>query len=131
MSRREYYQKNKEEIKRKAREYYYANRDEQRARQQKHRARNPRLVQHQNRKAKFGIGLAEYEARYRQQGGICDICFRPIEMGARAHLDHCHTTKKLRGFLCVDCNLGLGRFKDNPKFLQSAIIYLIKHGVSP
>ncbi len=31
--------------------------------------------------------------------------------------DHCHTTNKPRGLLCVRCNAGLGYFKDNSEHL--------------
>lgn len=129
MSKAEYYQQNKEEIKRKARAYYHANKDAQRARQQRARLENPRKVKDSNRRAKFGITLTEYEDIYHKQGGLCDICLVPIEMGPGAHLDHCHTTGKIRGFLCQDCNFGLGRFEDNPNRLRQAITYLARHGV--
>jgi len=39
-------------------------------------------------------------------------------------IDHDHETGKVRGILCVNCNLGLGSFKDNPKVLKNAINYL-------
>ena len=39
-------------------------------------------------------------------------------------LDHCHETKQFRGFLCENCNMGLGKFMDDIQILRSAIIYL-------
>jgi len=45
-------------------------------------------------------------------------------MGNKAHLDHCHTTGKIRGFLCQKCNHGLGLFNDSIQALKSAIEYL-------
>ena len=39
-------------------------------------------------------------------------------------VDHCHTTGKVRGLLCDNCNVGLGRFKDNITLLEKAIKYL-------
>jgi len=39
-------------------------------------------------------------------------------------IDHCHTTGKIRGVLCDDCNIALGKFKDDPKILMKAINYL-------
>jgi len=40
------------------------------------------------------------------------------------HLDHDHGTGAIRGFLCIDCNHGLGKFKDDPAMLLRAIVYL-------
>lgn len=36
-----------------------------------------------------------------------------------------NNSKKVRGLLCQQCNTGLGMFKDNIKYLESAIDYLI------
>ena len=33
----------------------------------------------------------------------------------------------VRGLLCSDCNLGLGKFKDNTQSLSNAIKYLKKY----
>lgn len=128
-SRARYYQKNKEEVKRKAREYYHKHKDARKAKQQQARKDNPSMVRAHNVRSKFGITLTEYEDIYHKQGGLCDICLVPISMGPGAHLDHCHTTGKIRGFLCQDCNFGLGRFEDNPNRLRQAITYLARHGV--
>ena len=56
-----------------------------------------------------------------QQKGKCAICNQEME---KPYVDHCHNTKKIRGLLCVNCNFGLGSFKDNPKLLMKAIKYL-------
>lgn len=42
-------------------------------------------------------------------------------------IDHCHTSGKVRGILCSNCNMGIGKFKDNPELLQAAIAYLKKN----
>jgi len=39
-------------------------------------------------------------------------------------LDHCHTTESFRGWICNNCNMGLGRFYDNKEYLKKAIQYL-------
>lgn len=48
------------------------------------------------------------------------------EMRGTKPLDHDHETGEIRGILCHECNRGLGYFKDNTHFLQSASIYLSK-----
>lgn len=42
-------------------------------------------------------------------------------------IDHCHTTGKVRGLLCRQCNIALGKFKEDVTILQSAIAYLKKY----
>lgn len=39
-------------------------------------------------------------------------------------LDHNHTTKEFRGWICNNCNVAIGRFADNVRNLQKAIKYL-------
>lgn len=41
------------------------------------------------------------------------------------HIDHDHTTGKIRGTLCRGCNHGLGNFCDNPQLLIAAAKYLL------
>lgn len=41
-------------------------------------------------------------------------------------LDHCHETREFRGWLCMNCNSGLGRFYDDPDLLTKAISYIQK-----
>lgn len=41
-------------------------------------------------------------------------------------LDHCHETGQFRGWLCHNCNIGLGRFYDDPDLLMKAISYIQK-----
>ena len=40
--------------------------------------------------------------------------------------DHDHITKEFRGWLCHDCNRGLGAMQDDVELLQRAIAYLNK-----
>lgn len=76
-------------------------------------------------KSAHGISLEQYEDKLRDQGSSCAICCIPLESsGYRTHLDHCHTTGKLRDFLCTNCNRGLGHFQDNEEFLMRAVDYL-------
>lgn len=58
-----------------------------------------------------------------EHGYICGIC-KIILTNSSARLDHCHTTGKIRGFLCNSCNFAIGLFGDNIEFLSNAINYL-------
>lgn len=44
-------------------------------------------------------------------------------------LDHDHESGKFRGYLCMNCNLGLGKFMDDPEILANAIKYLRQSSV--
>ena len=63
------------------------------------------------------------EAQYCQ----CAICPRPIRLGKEAHLDHCHVTGKIRGWLCSCCNQALGLVQENPTTLNAMLEYLESH----
>jgi hypothetical protein len=39
----------------------------------------------------------------------------------RFAVDHCHTSGKIRGLLCTNCNTAIGLLKDDPNALQRAI----------
>jgi len=42
-------------------------------------------------------------------------------------IDHCHSTNKVRGVLCNNCNTALGLVGDNISTLTNAVKYLQKH----
>ena len=57
----------------------------------------------------------------------CDCCGRPSKL----FLDHCHSTGRFRGYLCQQCNVGLGNLCDSESGLLQAIQYLCKHASPP
>lgn len=65
--------------------------------------------------------IREYEDVH--ETGQCQICNK-IQENRRLSLDHDHITGKLRGFICHNCNVGLGHFQDDAAILSSAIEYL-------
>lgn len=78
-----------------------------------------------NLKRLYGITFEEYEQKLTEQNNSCEICgIDQIMLGHRLHVDHCHTTGKIRALLCRDCNTLLGRAKDDPGVLQKAAEYL-------
>jgi hypothetical protein len=74
----------------------------------------------------YGIGAVEFDAILERQDGHCAIC--PAEVGSkggrRLSVDHCHRTGRVRGILCSECNLGLGKFRDDPDLIEKAAQYL-------
>lgn len=73
----------------------------------------------------YGINLEQYDAFLQSQGGGCAGC----EGGPKAHrkyldVDHCHDSKEVRGLLCNDCNLVIGKVNDDPAILRRLADYL-------
>ena len=52
----------------------------------------------------------------------CDTC--GVEIKTKKCIDHCHTTMKVRGILCHNCNTALGLIGDNIDTLSAMISYL-------
>lgn len=76
-------------------------------------------------KNNYGITINDYDKMFKEQNGCCFICQKTNTDRVLA-VDHCHTTGKVRGLLCGNCNNGLGRFKDNVESLKKAIEYLTR-----
>ncbi len=109
---------------------YYKDRPEYRREQKRKFAKNnPESVVATKRKGRLGISRADQEALFASQNAQCAICDKEITF-VKSHLDHCHTTGKVRGFLCQWCNYILGNAKDDLKILQRAIEYLEGDGES-
>lgn len=76
-------------------------------------------------KRKYNLSIERYNKMLTEQNNKCFIC--GYEFGQKQgdiYVDHCHTTKQVRGLLCQPCNSGIGYFKDNTDSLQKAIDYL-------
>ena len=80
----------------------------------------------ENLKSTFGISLEFYNQMLVAQDGACAIC-GSRHWGGRWNspcVDHDHVTGKIRGLLCLQCNRGLGNFKDRIDILARAIAYV-------
>ena len=73
-------------------------------------------------KRKYSITLKQHEQMYIDQNGQCKICGKPVAHD-KIHTDHNHETGKVRGLLCMECNMRLGILEDI-KFCSKAIRYL-------
>lgn len=83
-----------------------------------HNAKRRHLAKH------YSITTDEWDAMLRAQGERCAICGTDTPAGRGWHTDHCHTTGKVRGILCIHCNAGLGQFRDSAEVLSKAAEYL-------
>ena len=97
--------------------------------QKRYREENRKALSDGERKRKFGITPDRYAEIFKSQNGVCAICNQPetatrLDKVKALSVDHCHKTGAIRGLLCSDCNTGIGKLKDDPKVLLSAIRYL-------
>lgn len=104
-------------------------RDHIRQREKLWRENNPdRAALHDLRKRlkRLDVSFDEYR-RFDQRH--CAICggSDPGRKRRRFFLDHCHTTGRLRGLLCLSCNLAIGHLRNDPELARRAAIYLEEH----
>ena len=76
---------------------------------------------------RYGIGEATHEALLRSQGGVCAICHKQESRPQPLSVDHDHVSGRVRGLLCDDCNIALGKMSDDANRLRAAATYL-EHG---
>ena len=97
------------------------------AKSKNYRLRNPNAKMRQDLKSKYGMSINDYIAMLKSQNYVCAICGRSDSGDSnskRLYVDHDHITGKIRGLLCSQCNMGLGKFYDNKNYLKRAILYL-------
>jgi long-subunit acyl-CoA synthetase (AMP-forming) len=135
---KEYASKNREKFRRSAekqeeyntkrREKYALDadyREKMKEKVKEYQSKNPDVRKAQRIK-KYNLSVQDFKLLMKKQNGSCAICgysdtsdknFFPV-------IDHCHQSEKVRGLLCMNCNMALGKFKDSQDLLEKAIIYL-------
>lgn len=99
---------------------------EEKALQRRVRHREP-LYKHAKYIRLFGISYDQFKDLLQRQNNKCAICSKEFSDESFPHLDHDHQSKKVRGILCLNCNLGLGHLRDDISFIQQAISYLVSN----
>ena len=76
-------------------------------------------------RSKYGLEWEEVVAIVEEQGGVCPLCGKGLELGtpSRWAIDHDHTTGAVRGVLDPGCNGRLGSVED-AECLRRALRYL-------
>jgi|DEB0MinimDraft_6_1074348.scaffolds.fasta_scaffold220759_1 hypothetical protein len=93
----------------------------------KKKAYSPKTNKRNKIVKRYGISLEDYNFMFERQNGCCAICnTHQSKLNRSLAVDHCHDSGKVRGLLCVNCNIGIGQFKDSVVFLNGAIAYLTK-----
>lgn len=87
-------------------------------------------------KRNYGLTLFQFNQMLDEQQGKCCTCARTLDRerfktakgkgrsSAEPVVDHCHTSGKVRGILCLHCNTALGHVFDNLDILNKMIGYL-------
>jgi protein-arginine kinase activator protein McsA len=80
------------------------------------------------KEAGIDITFEQYQEMLKEQNSCCAVCGTNVNQFNKGMcVDHNHTTGKVRGLLCTDCNRGIGSLKDNKELLQKALDYLNKY----
>ena len=121
-------EKNKDAQKIKGKAYYEKNKDKIKVRHKVYRESNPQVVRDSQLRTSYDITLDDYNEMFTKQEGKCAICGNhQSEIKTVLAVDHCHSTGKVRGLLCGNCNRAIGLLKDDIENLRCAILYLNKN----
>lgn len=79
----------------------------------------------------FKMNQSDWDKMMEDQKGKCPVCTTdlnsfPLE---RIHLDHCHTTGKVRSILCYGCNFLVGVVENRGHLLPATKDYIEAHRV--
>jgi hypothetical protein len=78
----------------------------------------------------YGITEQQYQDKLVEQDYKCSICGKKHDVVVTKGtlvVDHNHATGDVRELLCHSCNMGLGKFKDDPELLKLAAEYIERH----
>jgi hypothetical protein len=120
--RKEYLEKNKDKIRKKAKEYYLRNLEMFKEKAKRYSS-DPKRIEYRKKyreenkdKAKeykllktYNITLNDYNEMFKKQEGKCAICKKhQHKLSTSLYVDHDHSTGKVRELLCSSCNFKLG-----------------------
>ena len=76
-------------------------------------------------KYNYGIDLEKYNELFNTQNSCCAICKKhQSAFKKRLHVDHEHESGGIRGLLCHNCNLAIGRLYEDPVIIKAALEYV-------
>jgi hypothetical protein len=132
-AKRERHARNAEAYRARARQWAAENPERRAAYQREYRTRPE--VKRRARDAYYrrthGISADDFDRMLAEQNGRCAICGRVPEREAAMHVDHDHLDGHVRGLLCIDCNQGIGKLREDPSILLRAVVYLRQRGAAP
>lgn len=89
-----------------------------------YRNKNKEKINLKRIEVSYNLTEDEFKLLKEKQNNICAICKNSMLSYRGAHIDHDTQTDKVRGLLCLNCNLGIGSLKHDIEILINAIIYL-------
>lgn len=91
----------------------------------RHKLRSPLARRREWLKAKYGLTIGQFLDMAEAQDHKCPLCEKTCakseNIASGLHVDHCHSTGKVRGLLCSQCNRLLGKLGDS---LEGAELFL-------
>jgi hypothetical protein len=76
-------------------------------------------------KKKYGLSELDVSQMMNKQNCQCVIC--NINLMSGYHVDHCHSTGKVRGLLCQKCNQAIGLLRESESLFFKAAKYIREH----
>ena len=125
--RNRYRQKNSASLLDRHRKYNLENRETINKKSKEYAMKYPEKAQNLHLKRYYKITIDEYNVLLEKQERVCAICGGVNKNGRKLYVDHNHDTGVVRGLLCDDCNVGIGRLRDNKDLAYKAYLYLEKH----
>lgn len=125
--------RNPEKVKADNRKWHAANSEQSRANHIRWKAENPDYQRQHAWLRKYGLSAIEFYTMLRVQRGCCAICSKQFDSDAprgspnKPHIDHNHSTGKVRALLCSGCNFGVGQFKELADSMRKAAAYVETH----
>ena len=83
------------------------------------------------REKKYGVTPEQWDLMLKRCGNRCEICGKENKRQNKRRalcVDHNHETGEVRGLLCDNCNVGIGKLQDNVELLKKAAVYLQERG---
>lgn len=93
------------------------------ATQRTHRKKNPEKHAVYQIRKNYKVSLIEAGKLLERKRNGCELCGSKN----RPHIDHCHTSGRIRGILCSGCNLAIGHANEDPNLLRKLAAYVKKH----
>jgi hypothetical protein len=124
---RAYRARNREKVRANGREYQRKRRladpEKFRVEAREQKRKNPERSKETSRRSKWRKKGMPEPTRPRPE--FCECCGRPPSARALAN-DHCHYSNVFRGWLCSNCNSGIGKLGDDIPGIVRALKYLCR-----
>jgi hypothetical protein len=79
-------------------------------------------------KKEYGLSELDVAQMLNKQNCQCVICSINIQTGY--HIDHCHSTGKVRSLLCSKCNQAIGLLQESEHLFAKATQYIKEHNAT-